>query len=153
MTEWIENTSGECPVPKGTHIDVKYRDGEVLNNVPALTSFAGRNTQCAFWELDGCSNDITEWRLHDFAKTLDDALGQQNATYFAEAFDAMTEAQWEGTYKYPETTYEPLPVQLPQGALVASIFNTLYPEPCVLREVHVEALKTIMKLVEERGGE
>lgn len=153
MTEWIKNTSEECPVPKGTRIDVKYRDGETLTNIPALVSIEGRDAQAPFWCHDNFSNDIIYWRLHNFDKTLDDALGQQGAARAETTFEKMADKFWETMPKYPETTYEPLPIQPSKNALIASIFNTLYPESCALRDVHVAALKGIMKLVEERGGE
>jgi hypothetical protein len=64
MSGWIENTSGQCPVEKGTLIDVKYRDGEVLLNSSALMNTHGfeRDTAGYFWQLGSMLSDITFWR-------------------------------------------------------------------------------------------
>lgn len=55
---WIEWGGGECPVEKGTLIDVKHRDGEVYQNKPAI----GDNNVC--WSHTGFHGDIIAYRLH-----------------------------------------------------------------------------------------
>lgn len=55
---------GECPVPKGTMIDVIYRDGAKLCNIPALTKLDSiREATWAFWDNDGATNDIVAYRV------------------------------------------------------------------------------------------
>lgn len=61
MSEWIEWSGGECPVPKGTVIDVKYRDGSERLGAPALTIDNG--TGAAFWVRDDVDQDIVAYRL------------------------------------------------------------------------------------------
>lgn len=55
---WIEWGGGECPVEKGTLVDVKHRDGEVYQNKPAI----GDNNVC--WSHTGFHGDIIAYRLH-----------------------------------------------------------------------------------------
>lgn len=62
---WIENTSGVCPVEKGTLIDVKFRDGQIMLSIPALETIYGseREASRCFWIDDSVENDIIAWRL------------------------------------------------------------------------------------------
>lgn len=55
---WIEWGGGECPVPRGTLIDVKHLDGEIYQNKPAM----GENNVC--WSHNGSHGDIIAYRLH-----------------------------------------------------------------------------------------
>lgn len=89
---WIENVSGVCPVKAGTLIDVQYRDGKVKSKMTALFRDNGRDTQDAFWSLDGQKNDITYYRLHKPEQTLDDALGLPAGVT---------------PYVYPQTSFKP----------------------------------------------
>lgn len=138
QTAWIANTGKR---PSG------LKDNERVQIYWSDDSIGTHPVDCVFW---GKNNEThcTHWRLAGNL-TLDDALGEEN-TMYKMPFEITPTMQ---RVSYPETTYEPLPVPPSQNALAASIFNTLYPEPCALREVHVEALKAIVKLVEERGGE
>jgi hypothetical protein len=68
--DWLCNitlpgTDVACPVPKGTKVDVQYRDGLKLYNMSALCSNTNhtRDTQAAFWWHDGAKNDIVAYRL------------------------------------------------------------------------------------------
>lgn len=65
--EWINNTTGVSPFKDApeTKIDVRYRDGVEMFNVPGNEYFQGRDTSNSFWELDGSSNDIVAYRLHE----------------------------------------------------------------------------------------
>lgn len=54
---WIKWEGGECPVPEGTLIDVKYRDGEKFKKVPALGAYN------YYWHHVGASDDIVAYRL------------------------------------------------------------------------------------------
>lgn len=63
--EWIENTSGVCPVAEGTLIDVQYRDGEEKSSIPALVWQRGRDSMPVFWELEDSGADIVAWRFSE----------------------------------------------------------------------------------------
>lgn len=58
---WIEWKGGECPVEKGTLVDVIWRDGAERSGVKAL-HLGGAGHQ--FWVADGMVNDIIAYRLH-----------------------------------------------------------------------------------------
>lgn len=60
--EFIPWNGGECPVPKGTRVDVKHLDGETY-----LFQEAGGLGQAARWWNDGVSSDIIGWRLSEDA--------------------------------------------------------------------------------------
>ncbi len=60
---WIEWKGGECPVPKGTLIDVRYRDGAEKSNIPALYIKDGRDASESFWENDAMAEDIIAYRV------------------------------------------------------------------------------------------
>lgn len=59
---WIEWKGGECPVEKGTLVDVIWRDGRERIGVKAL-HIGGAGHQ--FWVADGMINDIIAYRLHN----------------------------------------------------------------------------------------
>lgn len=65
---WIRHRGGKCPVKAGTLVDVRYRDGQVNNHVPALTklSKAGSITHrsAANWDHIGSKYDIMAYRIH-----------------------------------------------------------------------------------------
>ena len=60
---WIAWSGGGCPVPKGTLIDVRYRDGHELFGLPALISTPWCDASSDFWSNDGFSVDIVAYRL------------------------------------------------------------------------------------------
>lgn len=63
---WIEWAGGECPVPDGTLIDVRYRDGEDVCEVPANEmAKSPRDASEAFWLHDGLNVDIVAYRVVD----------------------------------------------------------------------------------------
>lgn len=66
MTNWIEWHGGECPVPAGTKVDVKFRDGKQSTNL------AGRWNYC--WENEGGHWDIIAYRIHTDAPNKLEAL-------------------------------------------------------------------------------
>ncbi|WAX16321.1 hypothetical protein KP591P3_00003 [Klebsiella phage KP591P3] len=62
---WIEWGGGECPVPRGTLVDVRYRDGEELFSLPADDlAPSSRDASFAFWRDSAQDNDIIAYRLH-----------------------------------------------------------------------------------------
>lgn len=63
---WIEWAPViNCPVARGTLVEVKYRDGGVAGPFPALENVkeAHRDAGDAFWKEDGLNNDIVAYRL------------------------------------------------------------------------------------------
>lgn len=63
--EWIEWGGGECPVPAGTLVDVRFRDGEKATGVPASINSVGRSRLTLHWGISGKRSDIVEYRLHE----------------------------------------------------------------------------------------
>lgn len=67
--DWIEWTGGDCPVAKGTLVDVKYRDGRSANGVTAGTESGEPNhvsdngSNAEDWSHDGVWADIVAYRL------------------------------------------------------------------------------------------
>ena len=88
---WIEWGGGECPVPTGTLVDVKWRDGRIDNGIPAKISHdldpSKRNA--ISWRHHGNSYDIIAYRLHnpqeaekanaDDEVDLNECIGQDDA--------------------------------------------------------------------------
>lgn len=62
---WIPWYSGECPVPRGTLVDVKHRDGEVYRRVPARYAAFEGNGSAYDWEHDGSVGDIIAYRVSE----------------------------------------------------------------------------------------
>lgn len=67
VDSWIYHTGGWCPVPDGTLVDVKYRDGSVLHGLPANIDLPGvsytRDAGSQFWINDNQENDIIAYRI------------------------------------------------------------------------------------------
>lgn len=63
--DWHDWTGGKCPVPEGTPVDVRFRDGQELHGAEAQISVVDRprDAAYAFWNRDGNRNDIVAWRL------------------------------------------------------------------------------------------
>lgn len=63
---WIEWGGGECPVEKGTLVDVRYRDSQEYPDrigVPALV-YGGYGATYHHWLHDGMMNGIISYRQH-----------------------------------------------------------------------------------------
>lgn len=62
---WIPHLGGDCPVERGTRVDVKYRDGVVIPSLSALelSSSSVRDASICFWEDEGGPNDIIAYRV------------------------------------------------------------------------------------------
>src|SRR5687768_15104235 len=78
MSEWIEWKGGECPVPRGTLIDVRYRDGGEMYGRRALECESwGRDASSSFWGRLNIDSDITAYRPSNLfkpsASTLEEA--------------------------------------------------------------------------------
>lgn len=74
MSEWIEWDGSKyveldwglfSPVPRGTLVDVKLRDGEIFKRLPAGEIAMGCPVDAAgvFWENEGESSDIIAYRV------------------------------------------------------------------------------------------
>ena len=70
---WIEWGGGECPVEKGTLVDVRYRNGEENHHVGADITFddtgSNHDRNATYWENDGSLLDIIAYRLHQPKKS------------------------------------------------------------------------------------
>lgn len=72
---WIEWGGGECPVEKGTLIDVKWRDGRIDDSIQAKVSHGPEspNKRNAIgWRHFGIAHDIIAYRLHQPQEALQD---------------------------------------------------------------------------------
>ena len=65
MSDWIEWNGGKCPVPVGTLVDVKYRDGHIVPTIAADVNVPGaaRDASYAYWKHDRQFNDIVAYRV------------------------------------------------------------------------------------------
>lgn len=63
---WIDWPGGECPVPRGTLVDVKWRDGRIDDGIPAKIShdLDSSKRNAISWQHHGKSHDIIAYRLH-----------------------------------------------------------------------------------------
>lgn len=63
---WIYWPGGECPVPTGTLVDVKWRDGRIDDGIPAKIShdLDSSKRNAISWQHHGNSHDIIAYRLH-----------------------------------------------------------------------------------------
>lgn len=61
---WIWHRGGKCPVEKGVRVDVRFRDGEISMNQPALEKGNPSEPWAHDWSHDGVSADIMAYRLH-----------------------------------------------------------------------------------------
>lgn len=64
---WIEWGGGECPVPRGTLVDVKYLCGDVNRHIKAGEPDSSGSIDTAFavrWSKLGAEYDIIAYRLH-----------------------------------------------------------------------------------------
>jgi hypothetical protein len=69
MNDWIEWPGGDCPVAKGTLVDVKYRDGTEARGVTAGTWYgepehiSDNGFNASDWNDDDNMTDIVAYRL------------------------------------------------------------------------------------------
>lgn len=65
--DWIDWHGGECPVPRGTLVDVKYLCGDVNRHIKAGEPDSSGSIDTAFavrWSKLGAEYDIIAYRLH-----------------------------------------------------------------------------------------
>lgn len=53
----------DCPVTRGTLVDVRYRNGKEKFSIPALEYTAGNDASIGYWEDEGTQLDIVAYRL------------------------------------------------------------------------------------------
>lgn len=58
---WIEWKGGEVPVPEGTVVDLKTRDGDTVYE--SVVGESGNNTWYQFWSHDGDNREIMAYRI------------------------------------------------------------------------------------------
>ena len=114
----IKWDGGECPVPLDTRVEVKLRNGDVLE--PAF-AFSYE------WRHDGDGGDIVEYRIVTEQADLDVAekLLRENGYTVTKPLTfedvvPMTEAPPKGT------EYWVVPVSEPEGVFCASFYNDEY---------------------------
>lgn len=69
---WIEWGGGNCPVEKGTLIDVKWRDGRIDDGIQAKVSHGHESPNkrnAISWRHFGIAHDIIAYRLHKPTKS------------------------------------------------------------------------------------
>lgn len=64
--DWIDWPGGECPVPEGALVDVRYRNSEKFPDTFGTIALAvgGYGATGRHWNHDGYPNDIIAYRLH-----------------------------------------------------------------------------------------
>ena len=66
QSDWIEWKGGGCPVPEGTEIYVRYRDGAVFHGKALMILFDGnRSASPDFWCNADLPSDIVAYRVLD----------------------------------------------------------------------------------------
>lgn len=61
---WIRHRGGKCPVEAGTMIDVRFRDGYIEKEIPALENSSPKARGAYDWSHSGSMRDIMAYRLH-----------------------------------------------------------------------------------------
>lgn len=104
---WIEWGGGECPVPRGTLVDVRYRDGRQLNALSANDGTLNpRDASFVFWRNGGSEKDIIAYRLHktneiteaDDEADLNECIGQDVSQVWSG--DGLPPAGCQCEYQY-----------------------------------------------------
>lgn len=97
---WIDWPGGECPVEKGTLVDVRYRNGDENHHVAAGVwgyVAAGGDLRGMFaydWSYGSSGNDIIAYRLHQ-PQELEQTEAEQEA-YLNECIGQTPAAEWNG---------------------------------------------------------
>lgn len=64
INRWIDWHGGLCPVPYGTLVDIRYRDGAERSRLPAGAPTRNwRDADARFWVKDNHHSDIVAYRL------------------------------------------------------------------------------------------
>lgn len=110
---WIEWGGGECPVKKGTLVDVRYRNSEEPQDAIGVPALSGNGTQYLFWRRDGFNGDIIAYRLHqpqeekqakaDDEVDLNECIGQDAAPVWNG--EGLPPVGMEVEYKFVKANY------------------------------------------------
>lgn len=79
--DWIDWPGGECPVPRGTLVDVKYLCGDVNRHIKAGEPDSSGSIDTAFavrWSKLGAEYDIIAYRLHQPQEVAQDEADDEN---------------------------------------------------------------------------
>lgn len=108
---WIEWGGGECPVPRGTLVDVKYRCGDVNYHTKAGEPDSAGSIDTAFavrWSKLGAEYDIIAYRLHQSRRAeqpeaseeeLNECIGQASSTAWSGRWLPSAGCECEYQYK------------------------------------------------------
>lgn len=61
--DWIEWSGGDCPVKKGTLLDVRYRDGYIEYKIPSLIPIHGTMRKATNWFHHETDGDIVAYKI------------------------------------------------------------------------------------------
>lgn len=94
--DWIEWGGGECPVPKGALVDVRYRNSEKFPDTFGTIALAvgGYGATGRHWNHDGYPNDIIAYRLHQ-PQEVAQTEAEQEAD-LNECIGQVPETEWNG---------------------------------------------------------
>lgn len=99
---WIKWGGGECPVPCGTMVEVKYRD-EQPYHIKGINAAGEWN-----WRHDDCNGDIIAYRLHQSQQAeqpetseedINDCIGQALSTAWSDRWLPSAGCECEYQYK------------------------------------------------------
>lgn len=94
---WIEWGGGECPVPRGTLVDVKYLCGDVNRHIKAGEPDSSGSIDTAFsvrWSKLGAEYDIIAYRLHQPQEVAQ--IEAEQEAYLNECIGQAPETEWNG---------------------------------------------------------
>ena len=60
---WIDWSGGDMPVPRGTLVDIRCRDGEVFHSQPAGQDAGPYRSHASHWAHTGSFSDIVAYRV------------------------------------------------------------------------------------------
>lgn len=113
---WIDWHGGECPVPRGTLVDVKYLCGDVNRHIKAGEPDSSGSIDTAFavrWSKLGAEYDIIAYRLHkpqeveraeaDDEADLNECIGQDAAPVWNG--EGLPPVGMEVEYKFVKANY------------------------------------------------
>ena len=97
---WIDWPGGECPVPRGTLVDVEYQDGVVAEGIPAGEYHDRAGTRLAMaWAEEIGSGTIVRYRLANGGETMAHVHAEHMKAYAEDA--AETNKPWERWERRP----------------------------------------------------
>jgi hypothetical protein len=91
-TPWIDWFGGECPVPKGTIVDVVFRDGDTARRVPAGVAL-DKGFYAEVWNHAGNDADIVAYRVSQSWFTVIIDRNQSDTDPFWDRVQASTRAE------------------------------------------------------------